>query len=67
VERFPKGEGSLFKFCDLINKFLFEEFHFNLMLAMKLGLLPFLHWMSGVYHKEIMNTIAEIKEGEKAL
>jgi hypothetical protein len=64
--RFTKGEGLLFEFCDLVNEFLFAEFHFSLLLVLRLQLLPVLQWRSDVDLRKIMDKIAEIKHGQKA-
>lgn len=65
LERFTKGDDPLFKLCDFINEFLFQEFHFSLLFVMRMGLLPVLEWRSDVDLRKAMDKIAMIKKGHK--
>ncbi|XP_031553492.1 uncharacterized protein LOC116290566 [Actinia tenebrosa] len=66
LERFTKGEDLLFQFCDMLNEFLMGEFHFSLLLVMRLDLLPVLQWRSDVDLRKIMDKVSIIKHGRKA-
>lgn len=66
LERFTKGEDLLFQFCDMLNEFLMAEFHFSLLLVLRLDLLPVLQWRSDVDLRKIMDKVSLIKHGRKA-
>ncbi|XP_032225975.1 uncharacterized protein LOC116608994 isoform X1 [Nematostella vectensis] len=62
----PKGDGLVFQVLDMGNEFFFCEFHFGLLLFMRVGLLPVLQWRSDVELKKALDRTAEIKYGRKA-
>jgi len=65
LERYTKGDDPLFQFCDYINEFLFGEFHFSLLLILRIGLLPVLQWRSDVDLRKALDKIAEIRHRRK--
>lgn len=63
--RVPRGDGIIFEACDLINELLLPQYHFSILLLMRLDLLPVLKWRSDVELRKAMDRVQEIKYGSK--
>ena len=63
--RVSRGEGILFEACDLMNELLLPQYHFSILLFMRLDLLPVLKWRSDVELRKAMDRVQEIKYGSK--
>ena len=63
--RVARGEGIIFEACDLINELLLPQYHFSILLFMRLDLLPVLKWRSDVELRKALDRVQEIKYGSK--
>ena len=66
TDRPTKGDGILFMLCDMMNEFLLPQFHFTVVLLIRLDLRPNLKWRSDTELRKLMERVQEVRYGKKS-